>query len=304
MRKTLDRLKQTFRTPGIPLPMPQPLKHLRYPPCGKFKEDRVTIGLGILANNAVIIASDTQVGITDYMKTQQGKISYAAKYDVGQQQVAVGVMGAGHNAYLTHLGQDFTRFLGVDQRTPSMSEFEEFASRHLAQFYLDHVIPFAAYPDRPEVWLLLGYWARGAVKLWRSAHNALTESSTYATVGVGEIYATGIMGQMYLPMWPLTPQMAVLLAAYVIHRVKDRIDGCGKDTEIVCIGPTRTARFPKDAIDPLEEMLDTYLRVEADALHHVFSAERGPTSKNLSRNLRRFRADLEKLPLFQKFDQF
>src|SRR5713101_7992480 len=80
-------IRQRIPIPGLrlrphvqrPLPVrPQALKQ-RYP-CGKLKDKRaVTIALGILARNGVVIAADTQVGMPEYLKMGRGKIAFGAQ---------------------------------------------------------------------------------------------------------------------------------------------------------------------------------------------------------------------------------
>jgi hypothetical protein len=80
--------------------------------------------------------------------------------------------------------------------------------------------------------LVFGYRSpEGLAKLWSTNENLVTESTTFATAGIGAMYANVLMNRLFLPMWPMNHRQAVLLAAYVIYEVKNNIEGCGKDTE-------------------------------------------------------------------------
>lgn len=263
----------------------------------------MTIALGILAGNAVVIAADTEVGVSDYMKTRQGKVSLTAQYNSsGEQTAALSVSGSGNVQYLTHVRQEIAGTMHPNEDAAPVHEFYSRASDYLLKFHLDHIVPFASYgAGRPEVSLLVAYWKNG-VKLWRSQNDLLTESTSYAAVGVGEMYATDILSQMYPSMWPLAPRTAVLLAAYVVHRVKDCIDGCGKGTEIAYVNPKRSKLFTQVQLKPLDDLFDVYRGIEAGALHCALGGERALTGKAYLRELRRFRSDVSKLPLFQQID--
>ena len=261
----------------------------------------MTIALGILAHDAVVIATDTQVGVSDYLKTSQGKISlttHSRRQEPTEdmtQTVALAVTGAGKPQHIRHLQKDFKRFVTTAVE-PSIDEFDQSVSDRIRQFHTDHILPLGT--TRTDLYMLVAYCKDGVSKLWRSEDNLLTESTTYAAVGAGEMYANIIMNRLSLPMWPMTAKTAFLLAAYVIHRVKDRIDGCGKNTEIVCIRSQESEFFSQTHIKPVEDLLDKFWGIEANVLSSVFGGG-GPAPKDLSVELHEFAMEIDGLPVFQ-----
>jgi hypothetical protein len=200
-------------------------------------KDQVTIALGILAHDSVVIAADTQITMPDYLKTGQGKIAWLRKTAPSGQFGGLAITGAGSSAYLQHLQREFISTFSNNEDLPTVDDLRQDLRTLIHSFYLDHVVPFSQYgpAERPDVWLIMGYRDRHKVALWSTEKSILTEHNTYATAGIGAMYANILLNKLFRPMWPLSARTAVLLAAYVIFHVKESIPDCGKDTDVVCI---------------------------------------------------------------------
>ncbi|MGD1097142.1 MAG: hypothetical protein ABSB35_34790, partial [Bryobacteraceae bacterium] len=117
--------------------LPRSFNHQQYPWRTSFKErDRVTIALGILANDGLVIAADRQVGITEYLKTDQGKILstiFGDPHPGPYRLSTLTVTGSGNATYLKAAQRVLT-----DQPGPHATpdEFEERMRSQLAKFYL------------------------------------------------------------------------------------------------------------------------------------------------------------------------
>src|SRR5271168_1265069 len=87
-----DRARSVSAGPA-PYFRPHPLKPVRYP--WRPKEVKaMTIALGILTHDSVVIAADSEVG-NEYSKMDEGKISWAQRTDNSEQNGAIVVTGAG-----------------------------------------------------------------------------------------------------------------------------------------------------------------------------------------------------------------
>lgn len=297
--------RTAFQRPiGIPpVVHPQPLKHMRYP--WKLKEDRVTIALGILTDNGVVIAADTQIGITNYLKVGQGKIYFAGKADHEGRKMSFAVSGAGTDAYIKHLQQDFLRFV-IPPHTPQLPThdgLEQQTASRIMEFHEKHVIPFSNYPsaERPVVSLVLGYYCAGCAKLWSSAENLLTESTSYAAVGIGAMYADIVLSKLFPALWPISMKVAVLLAAYVVQEVKAYIDGCGKDTDIICVGPYRNYFLNRSQTLELESHFDSISNLQAEIMRQSFMGPRASSGRDIVGSINDIANKLE--DFWQKFNQ-
>jgi len=124
----------------------------------------MTIAIGMLATNGAVVAADAQESTGDYMKGAKGKMACFYAHDGGWTESCV-IAGAGNSGYvqalIEKLGQTFQ---AVDPKMPVysltkkshpslQSEFRDC----IKQFYKEHIIPFAAYPERkrPDVEMLI-----------------------------------------------------------------------------------------------------------------------------------------------------
>jgi 20S proteasome alpha/beta subunit len=254
----------------------------------------VTIALGILADNAVVLAADTQVG-TEYLKMDQAKISWARKSaESGQQLGALGITGSGGTAYLEHLQRDFTGFFLAQHGAPLSGEVEKYAQDRIKGFYTDHVIPFSTGNDRPpDVWIVLAYCDGLSARLWSTERNVVTEHQTFTAVGIGEMHAKTLLGRLFLPMWPMSIRTAVLLAGYVISQVKDSVEGCGKETDILCLQPDAVHVLDRRKVKAMDDLFGECSRIESELVHQVFGGNEGPAS--ISRQVRRLKSEANRL---------
>src|SRR5689334_2672892 len=84
------------RLPWIPnKPFPRPVKHPGYP-------KSMTIALGVLAWDGIVVAADRELG-TDYLKTDQGKIISWSHGVAGEFISGIVISGAGMDGYLHHI---------------------------------------------------------------------------------------------------------------------------------------------------------------------------------------------------------
>jgi hypothetical protein len=96
-------------------------------------------------------------------------------------------------------------------------------------------------------------------------------------------------------MWPMDTKVAVLLAAYVVHEVKGLIDGCGKETDIACVGPNRGCFLYRKHVQELEPIFDALSGVQSAIMHSAFSAESGPSTKEIGNGIRSIRKKLDRI---------
>ena len=178
----------------------------------------MTIALGILANDGVAIATDTQIGIQDYMKSHAAKL-VAARFGLNDaKKAAIALTGAGTVGYLDRIKADL---LGAFYNSPISSgvEFQVYLDHYIHNFYQNHVIPFAGYhpTERPDVALLVGLEYDGEFRLLATEKNNCRRSMHYDAVGAGAMYAHILLGRLYAPM---NIDEAAMLAAYVVFHVK------------------------------------------------------------------------------------
>lgn len=195
----------------------------------------MTIAIGIIASNGLVIAADTQETLHGVWKYGHGKVSAmvaAIPHSILGTRSSCLVTGAGDGHHIDAISRKLREAFAKHQQVPSphISVKDMFAGI-LKSFYADHVIPFAGYPpdERPDFELLIGCEAPSTT-LFQSQGNVFTVESPVAAVGIGAMVALPLLARFYKPIPDV--KSAVLLALYVMFHVKESIEGCGKDTDI------------------------------------------------------------------------
>ena len=251
----------------------------------------MTIAIGVLAQDGIVVAADTQVGITDYLKMSFGKIAFGRR--TGSVSSGFAVTGAGNSAYLEAVRQiEVESFLDLDAAF-DMEDLESRMGERIEDFYSRHVVPFSSYPsnERPDFSLLMAAVNGDARRLWYTEKNLLIPCSQYAAVGIGTMYAKILLHKLY----SLTDiKAAILLAAYVIHHVKENIDGCGQETTIVYLHKDTTWYLELDLAAKLDEAFREQWLREAEAVQFLFSKQDGDLEAH-SQALKRTRENCQEL---------
>jgi hypothetical protein len=225
----------------------------------------MTIALGILANDGVVIAADTQE-TTEFSKTESYKIYSRVVED---EERAISISGAGDAGYLDVLMQDIAKAF-IDTRDPADVEQKLRAACHA--FHSAHIIPMKV-PEhlRPRVVAGL-HWKKEATPsfLMTNAGSAMSRQKRPVAVGFGQPHASILLGRA-LPEHPKdTPvQLAALVAAYTIFRVKNSTEGCGLGTHVTVLTDGHGKHFARSTIKALEEHFETYEALENSLFGYV-----------------------------------
>lgn len=208
----------------------------------------MTIAIGVLASDGVVIAADSEQtsGYAGGLKNSTSKISCS----MGGSST-LSVSGAGRSGYLNSIKE-----VVINQVSPEGPSgiVQDSLSRVISKFFTDHVVPFSSFPDqeRPSFELVIGRQWENQYSLWTTDLNTVSECWGFAAVGAGSTYASILLSQMCRGSLPL--MKAAALAAYVVFKVKDMIEGCGRETQIECLRGGRFFEpFPGRYIYNLEE---------------------------------------------------
>jgi hypothetical protein len=218
----------------------------------------MTIALGMLARDGIVMAADTQES-AGYWKRDHGKIvalgHRASRGRRGRRWNHCLISGAGSGPHIDGLSKL------LQEAFESRPANVEAALRSIVQrFYVDQMLPFAAYPlnERPDISLLVACDYRRKTSLWTSQENMFNAAGVYDAVGIGADMALTILGRCYrLPI--LDVPHSVLLAAYVMAQVKDSIEGCGKATDIYYVRRNASGYVPRQHTEELERAMGSYV---------------------------------------------
>jgi len=222
---------------------PKPLRLIR---------PKMTMALGILGRNCLVMASDTQV-TWGSQKYQQGKIMSA--WRAGPPPGAICVSGSGAGNHFASAAQElvpkFQNFTGT------LDVFESELKAFVRSFYKTHVMPFIGrVDDPPDFELLVGIQHDGEFALWTTDRTTVTKIIPYAVSGMGSPSASALLGQFYQPFPSLN--VTALLAAYVIRQAKLSAEGVGLETEIRFIYHNVASQIPDDKIQAWEAIFAKY----------------------------------------------
>lgn len=256
----------------------------------------MTIALGVLASDGVIVAADTQETYTGVFKVSERKILaavYGAPLDGSPilPKASFAVSGAGSATHLDALNQELCNLFSKTEPA-SVSELEPQLSRVIVNFNARHIAPFAAAPeyDRPSCSLVMGAAIKGAFRLWTTEKSAMRQVN-YGAVGAGAAHASLLLGRL---MGSRRPKLrtAMMFAAYVMFTVKQSVDGCGKDTQMIVIPKSGKAYVIEvSRMELFEREFQRYADQELGALRYVL----GEGARKPSNALREFRSNLARI---------
>jgi hypothetical protein len=215
---------------------------------------RMTIALGILADDGVVLAADTEES-TGYLKNETTKILNV----LGGKDVLKGsavISGAGDSGYVSAAMVGLADVF-LDNKTLHSKELQEAFESYLRESYKDHIIPFSSYPqgERPAIEMIIAHNRDGAQRLLISEKSVVLKKHPYAAIGVGGIFAEIMLNRL----WRFAEaKMTQVLAAYVVFMVKETIQGCGKYTQISTLHRPKLQGSEMIAADPVI----TFLRYE------------------------------------------
>ncbi|MBV9764566.1 MAG: hypothetical protein JOZ48_06950 [Acidobacteriaceae bacterium] len=223
----------------------------------------MTIAVGLLATDGIVLAADAQECIPGYAKRKQHKIMPGST-----SGACIAVTGAGNSTYIDHATSEIIRE-GLNLAPVTASEYQANLQATLRDIYEKHVIPFASYPDdyRPDFSLLIAAGNKFGTMLFVSDKNLLTNVHSFEAVGCGAFMAKTLLSTLYKPFPTL--EIAECLAVYVILQVKRFIDGCGDDTGVVTVTGRQTRWEGDKRVKEIEDLCAKFVDIQNNAFHHV-----------------------------------
>lgn len=223
----------------------------------------MTIALGVLASDGVVLAADAQI-TTGSNKRNEGKISMNLRRpDEGPgYPVGLVITGAGASSSIEHLRQGLTKSFDEGATLVGVPEIGAEFREQLLYFHDYHVTPHGG--GELDVWMIVGAMDGSRKGLWVSDKSFVNDASPFAAVGIGGAHASSLMGRLFAPMDMIG---AILLSAFVISEVKQAVEGCGNDTDIVGIGKGKAYLVNRSDTRKLGDIFRRYSRIESNRLH-------------------------------------
>lgn len=260
------------------------------------KAKRMTIALGILGQQCLVIAADTEENY-GAQKYQSGKI--ASVWRGGNKPTgSIIVSGAGSGDHIDAASDEIKKAF-VDF-TGSMDEFESWLRTFIHEFYSKHVMPFVrARVESPEFELIIGARHEHDNRLWTTRHTTLSVHTPFAVVGINRGGSQALLRQLYKPIPNL--HITSLLAAYVIRQAKLSSVSIGMDTEIRFIYLEGHSVVPDETIRAWEEIFSRYQNLQREFFSYVsgfipMAPEKRRDLQEMMEELQKITTDLAALP--------
>lgn len=226
-----------------PLPrrlVPRPARGPR--PCPPKRQrpatTRMTIAVGIVSFNYLILAADSQEGWGG-PKRNTRKIEVAALKGRNKLRGRLAVTGAGDSDYLAYLKSRITQQSSSLVLSASGFEdsIEDVIQSEMHDFFGAHFVPLAHLESRdaqPE--LIVAARMRDRMGLWTTRGTTVRRVGVGGVaVGSGALWSRTVLDQdiaSYLP----SLHSATVTACYAIFSAKEHAEGCGNDTDVVSLG--------------------------------------------------------------------
>jgi hypothetical protein len=194
----------------------------------------MTICIGLQATDGIAIAADAQESDQYYKRDQQKILTFLGPIGVGTNptppSTACAFTGAGESGYLDALF-DYA-ISGITTNCTDHMVFETFLKDRVHTFYEKHIFPWASSPNPPNIEILVGAYINWQTHVFVSHGSTVRHAFPHAAVGVGAHYAMSIISELG---GISDLRRAEIFAAYVVGMTKERIEGCGKYTDIVSL---------------------------------------------------------------------
>lgn len=217
----------------------------------------MTIALGLICRDSVVLAADTEVtGFTG--KWHREKVRNC----VWTSQIGIATVFAGTVEFaLMACDKIFPRLLHSTPELPLVLDVIEGTIREVYEG------PVAAFPgpDKPNFSLLIGLRLRDHdfVNFIKTSDTAVRRADSFESIGIGEELARYLGSKLFRGGMPV--EEGAVLAAYVLHEVKNNVVGCGGSSLILALEPNGMKLAPPEKLSKLENWFGS-TRMPSDAL--------------------------------------
>ena len=192
----------------------------------------MTIGIGILASNGIVLAADSEISMPPDLKGTDTKNIRGHCSD--RKRAYCGTCCSrsrdGRIFSIRKVGRLETHCRASRDRN------EPLLSAYMSAFHDKHVVPYLPLPEneRPAVQLLIANWSNGRGNLFATELGAARTVIGYDAIGIGRGIAIDILNS-YAKDDLMPVESAALLAIYVIRRVTQVVAYCGHETQVVLL---------------------------------------------------------------------
>ncbi|HTX35140.1 MAG TPA: hypothetical protein VME43_08965 [Bryobacteraceae bacterium] len=229
----------------------------------------MTIALGILASDGVVIAADAQE-TSGYFKGFALKIHEAMTQTSVHSTVqsAIAVTGAGPGVYLDGIAEEIIRKFHGSQDS-DIASFELHLKETLEDFYARHVANKPSHIDRTFE-LIVGAQIEGSQGLWVTEASVVKPSLGFEAIGAGHPFARMAIQNRALYM---DAQSAAILSVLGVTLAKEYDQDCGKGTMVVFLKDNLAYTVPPYLVQEAEKLFARYAGIEHSAFLYALGKQ-------------------------------
>jgi 20S proteasome alpha/beta subunit len=233
----------------------------------------VTIVIGMIAQDGIVIASDREEG-DSYLKSDKGKMVqvFRGRLPVGW----IGVGGAGEGPEIDEVSGLLTDCFCADKERTREEAKAELLTVHRA-YYEQKVLPFAKAKQLacPDYALIIGCLMGQTGKiLLATSKLAVNSVDDYEAIGAGATVANIWLERLYERM---PAEQAAKLAAYVVYQVKQSVASCGLGTDVLIInGRDLFGHVNREVIRRWEDAFRFFPSLERDIFCYCVGLQPSP----------------------------
>src|ERR1700722_8802844 len=181
----------------------------------------MTICIGMLASDGIVIAADAQESDQYYKRSQQKIQTFIGDIPLGNNpnkpSMACAFTGAGEGGYVDAFTEDTIRNISTKA---TRNEFQEYLAQKVLEFHEKHLFPLAAANNPPEMQTLVGVYVQWGTGIFVSYGSTLRRAFPHAAIGAGAHFAMSVIDDLGAIQ---DVRHTELLAAYVVGITKERI---------------------------------------------------------------------------------
>ena len=224
----------------------------------------MTIAIGILANDGVVIAADTEETLGEIIKYSVNKVSGAYRFSKTGYPRSMVMAGSGHGHYIDAFSDVLKGVVNSDDPALDKNPHEVLDSA-LERFYVRKVVPLMRLPmeERPEFRVVIGLIAGGKSHLFVSDGATLRREEHFAVVGAGGLIAKPLLSAYvgYQGSRAMSVREAAIAAAHAAYEAKS-VTGVGGDTDVLAMfDQGKHARIVPPDYEPLDRLFKHYSSV-------------------------------------------
>jgi 20S proteasome alpha/beta subunit len=203
----------------------------------------MTIGIGFLCDDGIVLCSDNQITYEDSHKFYQCKLdSYISE---------------GCQVVFTYAGSpDFMKSFYGKFRDHVQQTSQSVVTARKVQDAIETVLYLFDTPDAQGTSIIAGVVVPDSeMKLFRTNGRIVGEVSNYDYVGIGDSSLLRYLRPIIAGTTIKSVHQALSVGVYLVYAAKRYIDGCGGDTDAMVLRPTGTIETRSSSTSNIEQSL-------------------------------------------------